>query len=1465
MARLTRGMSCLVHSGMGGVGQATIHLAKYFGFDVYATAGTDEKRAKLLEMGCKGAYDSHSFQWAADLLRDTNGRGVDAVLNSLHGAHIELGLEVLAYKGWFCEIGKRDIYANSKIGMYALRKNITLTAVDTDSLSETHPYLARELCTLLVDLIAGGKLAPIAIEEYPVSDYLAAFRQMQQAKHAGKIVLSFRSTTPVPVVDHRPLFSPSGTYLVTGGLGGVGLRLLQYLYSNGVRNFLLTDSDVSRSRSVEFVKQITRMGSDVQMVIETADVSKYGDVEKVVAGCSSKLPPLKGVLHLAGVADGRFILAQNKSLYQKVLGAKAQGALNLHKATQQHCPQLAHFIMFSSIASALGSSGQANYAAANAFLDSLARYRRSSGLCATSYNMGGILDVGMASKNIHTRRALRIKGMNLVTCESALAALDYQLRNNIPEMIYANLNLDLTISDTWGYCTVGLLSKNSMSEAIVMSHNGVLNMICKQVQKLTGASEVPPTQPLSSFGVDSMMSTELSIWLKDKFNIQVSALRMMSAETCETITQKVLSYHSNKSVSSSSSTPSAALLSPSREGNVLLGIETDFLESKKISTQFPPAFSTTSEGFSVTIHDDVKAISVASGINNLDQTQKESAPILSNSVADTIAKDSREQVFQDIEDICNSFAKYMKVLEPASEAREFQNIFLTGATGFVGRVFLAYVLKNRPDIKVTCIVRAENRTVAMERVRDALEKARYWRDSYANNIIAIPGDLSQERLGQSEEGFDELCRTQHAVFHFAANISLIESYSLIRNDNTLVMEYILRLCSTFTKKPLHHMSTLNIFPEYNAGFPPAWSNKVLMEDDQPDFERFVSPKELGYPWSKWACEQVALRCCKLANIPVVIYRIPFLSSSTSDTGFMSDISMLVSIAALQEGIMPALSFPINYTALDTICEVVFNLALKTERKHNIYHVVSKEAHHWTTLWRWMNEVGFEVKYIEDEQLFLDTGTKPGSPLKRILPMLELMRAHWYYSKRPVDDPVIKNGLPISTVNTEEDFKKIKWPRAELCYVSAFVWMLRQGDKWEYPLPEMRLQLEGIMQHVQSFTGLTSMGPNSFYEPLARLIEALNAEANLSNTGRVVVRQDIWRRLLNRQHLFKAIQASPEILQTKIVRPIFLLGPPGGGGPYLHRALAEDPRFRAPYFFEMHCPVQSVNEIEESSENLAKVETSPDFSYAPDARLRKAYAEWQSRKAHAEAIGLQMEEVQSPGSDYAILQHDIQCLSWAIPCNIPSFRSWMLSKADMSGTYAFHKIFLQFLQHQGRNYLSPSGCEEYSWILDLPMHMMFLDHIFKTYPDAIIIQGHRPPVESISSWCSTVEKMRRVYSDEVDMKEIGQSQLKAMQEMLESIQTFRESHPELSERFIDLHYHDVVYNPVRALDKLYQKLIPNHNSREMKKYMRSHPALVAKLQTWQSTLEKDAKVPLNLEEFGLTKDLVEESCANYIRL
>lgn len=201
-------------------------------------------------------------------------------------------------------------------------------------------------------------------------------------------------------------------------------------------------------------------------------------------------------------------------------------------------------------------------------------------------------------------------------------------------------------------------------------------------------------------------------------------------------------------------------------------------------------------------------------------------------------------------------------------------------------------MKSQPNLKVTCIVRADSPASAFKRIKFSLEEAGYWNESYTHNIIALPGDLTQEFMGLTKDGFEKLSESVHAVFHFAASTSLVDPYSLIRHDNTLVMNSLMVLCASggFTK-PFHHVSTLAIFPEYISGFPAqypinfnfsinisftifsVWDGKFLQESDHPDLaklEELIPPNALGYPWSKWACEQVAIKCCQLAKIPLSV-------------------------------------------------------------------------------------------------------------------------------------------------------------------------------------------------------------------------------------------------------------------------------------------------------------------------------------------------------------------------------------------------------------------------------------------------------------------------------------------------------------------------------------------------------------------------------------------------------------------
>ena len=296
LARLRRGQRVLIHSAMGGVGQAAIALARHAGAEIYATAGSVAKRERLLELGVRAAFDSHGFDWYDGLMAATGGEGVDVVLNSLAGHHIELCLRALRPGGWHCEIGKVDIYADNELGLRMFRKNLRFAAIDVDRLMLDDPLLSRELSQACLDLLDRGALPPLPVTVFPYRDYAKALRLMATGQHQGKLVLkapSGEDESGFTVADVRPLLDPNATYLVTGGLGGFGLRLLPYLAFSGARHVTLMDRDPQRRRTAEWIRESSALvytDYDIEFDIVPGDVA----VEEDGAGRASLDGPRGG-------------------------------------------------------------------------------------------------------------------------------------------------------------------------------------------------------------------------------------------------------------------------------------------------------------------------------------------------------------------------------------------------------------------------------------------------------------------------------------------------------------------------------------------------------------------------------------------------------------------------------------------------------------------------------------------------------------------------------------------------------------------------------------------------------------------------------------------------------------------------------------------------------------------------------------------------------------------------------------------------------------------------------------------------------------------------------------------------------------------------------------------------------------------------------------------------------------------
>ena len=553
IARMRKGQRVLIHSAMGGVGQAAIALAKHVGAEVYATAGSDSKRKQLRALGVRATFDSHSFDWYEGLLGATGGEGVDIVLNSLAGRHIALCLEALKPGGWHCEIGKVDIYADNALRLNIFRKNLRFAGIDIDRLMQEDPRLTHELSQECMNLLRLGAVPPLPITVFAYRDYGEALRLMTTGQHTGKLVLKAPSSGEkegFPIIDLRPYLDPQATYLITGAFGGFGRLLLPYLVTAGARHFTLMDRDPLRRRDSDWLRQTSALwyfSEEIKIDIVPGDVSQEADIRRCIRQLQR---PLKGVFHLAGILDDCLLADLTPESIAKVFAPKAEGALNLHNATAG-CA-LDHFVMFSSIASTLGNPGQVNYGAANGFLDGLAALRRAQGLPALCYNLAAVAEAGMASRSLQVLRLTRSLGIPPVSANFAISNLDYAMRSmgDRDHLITAILSrLPLTV-DSPDYMRTGRVLSNSdaffVDAGSQQTVDAVVAQIFGKVTELCGHTDGSVEDPLSSFGLTSISVAELGAFIRMQFNYQVSALELMTTASAQSLAHDII--HGKKRV-----------------------------------------------------------------------------------------------------------------------------------------------------------------------------------------------------------------------------------------------------------------------------------------------------------------------------------------------------------------------------------------------------------------------------------------------------------------------------------------------------------------------------------------------------------------------------------------------------------------------------------------------------------------------------------------------------------------------------------------------------------------------------------------------------------------------------------------------------------------------------------------------------------------------------------------------------
>ncbi len=415
VGNLQPGERVLIHAAAGGVGLAAVQLAQHLGAEVYATASA-AKQDFLKSLGVQHVFDSRTLDFADQIAELTNGRGVDVVLNSLNGDYIPRSLELLSPGGRFVEIGKIGIWTAEQVR--ALRPDVNYFSFDLLEVSKQQPDYLSELLNELTGQFQRGELQPLRHTVFEIAEAPTAFRYMAQAKHIGKVVM----TLP-PVLPQQPVVRPDGTYLITGGLGALGRLTAQWLAEQGAKSLLLVGRKAPSAIAQAWINDLKAHG--VTVTTAQVDITEPGAIAPLLERCPL---PLRGVIHAAGVLDDGVLQNQTWERFQAVLAPKVQGAWNLHELTRSH--DLDFFVCFSSVASLLGSAGQANYAAANAVLDSLMHRRRQWGLPGLSVNWGAWA-VGMATQLMEReQQRLKAQGMTLITPEQGLPLLSELLQQN---------------------------------------------------------------------------------------------------------------------------------------------------------------------------------------------------------------------------------------------------------------------------------------------------------------------------------------------------------------------------------------------------------------------------------------------------------------------------------------------------------------------------------------------------------------------------------------------------------------------------------------------------------------------------------------------------------------------------------------------------------------------------------------------------------------------------------------------------------------------------------------------------------------------------------------------------------------------------------------------------------------------------------------------------------------------------
>ncbi|CAI6352158.1 unnamed protein product [Macrosiphum euphorbiae] len=507
--RMKRGDSILIHAGTGGVGQAAITIALYYECEIFTTVGTAEKREfikthfpQIPESHIGNSRDS-SFEQM--IMMETDGKGVDMVLNSLAEEKLLASVRCLATGGRFLEIGKFDLANNSMIGMELFLKEISFHGVMLDTLFDSPNEWKEVFQRQVQENIDSGAIKPLVRTVFESDQIEPAFRYMAAGKHIGKVLIKIRDEEEDRFIKPQSInvkayprvtFDENSSCIICGGLGGFGLELADWMVLRNSRNIILTTRTGIRNGYQALRKRVWE-SYGAKVVISTADITTEEGVKQLLNE-ANKLGPVSTIFNLAVVLKDALFENQTEEDFKASAGPKSIATALLDKYSRTMCPELKHFVIFSSVSCGRGNAGQTNYGMSNSVMERICEIRHSEGLPALAVEWGAVGEVGLVADMAEDNQEVVIGGTLQQKIGNCLEILDGLLtqKNNpiVSSMVVAEKRASSSNAGTIVDTVINILGLRDLKTISLHS-------------------------TLAELGMDSMMAVEIKQTLERQFEV----------------------------------------------------------------------------------------------------------------------------------------------------------------------------------------------------------------------------------------------------------------------------------------------------------------------------------------------------------------------------------------------------------------------------------------------------------------------------------------------------------------------------------------------------------------------------------------------------------------------------------------------------------------------------------------------------------------------------------------------------------------------------------------------------------------------------------------------------------------------------------------------------------------------------------------------------------------------------------